>query len=320
MPSERLVLGTRGSALARAQTAQVRTELMRLNPGLEVALEIVETRGDAGTAPLWDAAGDGVFTRELEEALKAGRIDAAVHSLKDLPTALPEDLMVAAVPRRADPRDALVTRDGLAFETLPAGSGIGTSSLRRIAQVIAARPDLRPRSLRGNVDTRLGKVASGELPAIILAMAGLARLDRRPEGFKVVPLPLETFVPAAAQGALGLEARKGDRRVLACLEPLRDPAAETETRAERALLSRLGVGCHVPLGTHASVSGLGMTLQAFLAYPDGHGVLRVAERGPADPPEALADLVAGKLLAAGARAILDFVHAAPGKGMREERT
>lgn len=320
MPSERLVLGTRGSALARIQAAWVQAELMRLHPGLHVVLDILPTHGDTSTAPLWDVPGDGVFTRELEEALGAGRIDAAVHSLKDLPTALQEDLVVAAVPLRADPRDALVTRGGTDFGALPPGTAIGTSSLRRIAQVSAARSDLKPRSLRGNVDTRLGKVASGELPAAILATAGLQRLGRMPEGLKAVPLPLEIFVPAAAQGALGIEARKGDRRVLARLDPLGDPATEAATRAERALLSRLGVGCHVPLGAHAGIVGELMTLRAFLAYPDGHGVIRVAEQGLSGQPEALADRVAGKLLAAGARAVLDFVNATIEKTMREERT
>jgi hydroxymethylbilane synthase len=317
MPPERLVLGTRGSPLARIQTGWVQAELLRLHPGLDVAIEVVETRGDTGNAPLWTVSGDGIFTRELEEALKAGRIGAAVHSLKDMPTALPEDLVVAAVPRRADPRDALVTRGGLALEKLPPGTAVGTSSLRRIAQVIAARSDLRPRSLRGNLDTRLGKVASGEIPAALLAAAALARLGQ-PEGLVAFPLPLDTFVPAAGQGALGIEARKRDRRDLARLEPLGDPAAEAATRAERALLSRLGVGCHVPLGAHARVDGGVMTLQTFLAYPDGHGVIRVAEQGLSGQPEALADQVAERLLAAGARAVLDFVNTAAEKALRKE--
>ena len=305
-----MILASRASALALAQTESVAADLRRMHPGLAVRVETIRTRGDAETAaPLWAIGGQGLFTRELEEAMLAGKADAAVHSLKDMPTALPQafDLVV---PLRADPRDALVTREGWTLETLPQGAAVGTSSLRRIALVVCARPDLGPRTLRGNVDTRLGKVASGELPAVLLASAGMIRLGRMPEGLKSVPLAAETFVPAPGQGALALEFRRDDAVTRRLLEPLRDGDSESTTSAERALMRILQAGCHVPLGAHAALSGARMTLHAFLAYPDGRKALRMAETGDAGKPEALAGILAKRLLDAGAQPILDFARAA----------
>ncbi len=315
-----MILASRASTLALVQTESVAADLRRIHPGLDVRVETIRTRGDAETAaPLWAVGGQGLFTRELEEALRAGKADAAVHSLKDMPTALPEEFDLL-IPRRADPRDALVTRDGATLETLPKGAAVGTSSLRRIALVVTSRPDLAPRNLRGNVDTRLGKVASGELPAALLAAAGLERLGRLPEGVRALPLPADRFVPAPGQGALGLEFRKGDEVTRRLLEPLRDAAAETTTAAERALMRRLQAGCHVPLGAHAVLEGTSLTLHAFLSYPDGRKVLRLSETGPASAPQALAETLAVRLLDAGAQPILDFARAAVEKAMAKERT
>lgn len=313
----RLVLGTRGSALAQAQTAWTRARLLEAHPGLQVEIRIIETRGDREGAPLWAIGGKGLFTQELETELQAGRIDAAVHSLKDLPTALPDAFAVLAVPRRVDPRDALVTRAGLDFDALPPGTAVGTSSLRRMAQLVSQRPDLSPRNLRGNIDTRLGKVATGELPAALLAMAGLERLGRLPEAVAFRPLDLERFVPAAAQGALGIEGRAGDARVGALLAPLHDAKTAREVDTERALLARMGVGCHVPLGAHAVETEGRLDLRTFLAYPDGRCPLRATASGT-DPIAVAADAHA-KLMAAGAGPILELVNAVADKAMHKER-
>ncbi len=314
-----MILASRASVLALAQTEGIAADLRRLHPKLEVRVETVRTRGDAeASAPLWAIGGQGLFTRELEEALLAKRVDAAVHSLKDMPTATPEafDLVI---PRRADPRDALITCQGLTLEALPKGTAVGTSSLRRIALLVSSRPDLAPRTLRGNVDTRLGKVASGELPAAVLAAAGMTRLGRMPEGVRAVPLPADAFVPSPGQGALALEFRRDAASIRQLLEPLRDAQAEMTTAAERALMRRLQAGCHVPLGAHAVLDGPHLTLHAFLAYPDGRKALRMSETGDAGKPEALAEALAIRLLAAGAQPILDFARAAVEKAIAKER-
>lgn len=313
MTAGRLVLGTRGSALARAQAGLVRAELLRLHSGLAVEVRVVRTRGDDGTSPLWEVGGRGLFTKELEQSLLAGEVDAAVHSLKDLPTQMKEGLALV-VPARGDARDALVTREGLSLDALPPGTAVGTSSLRRMAQLICARPDLRPRNLRGNVDTRLAQVASGELQAAVMAAAGIARLGKLPDGIRAVPLPVEHFVPAAGQGALAVQYREAG--VLPLLEPLRDPATERAVAAERALLAELKAGCHVPLGAHAVMAGNGVNLTTFLAYPDGRNPIRLARTGTAS---AVVAETAAALRAAGAQAILDFVDAATARAMAKER-
>ncbi|GAA5166895.1 hydroxymethylbilane synthase [Ornithinimicrobium tianjinense] len=246
-----LRLGTRASALATSQSGWVADQLRAA--GHEVELVHVRTEGDVSRASLSEIGGTGVFASALRDALRAGRIDLAVHSLKDLPTAPEPGLVVAAVPEREDPRDVLVARDGLTLEGLPAGSVVGTGSPRRAAQLAEARPDLVVQDIRGNVDTRIGLVRSGELDAVVLARAGLARLGRLEEATDV--LPLETMLPAPGQGALAVECAEADtelRTLLAdCLEHAPTRAA---VEAERAVLARLEAGCTAPVAALATTA------------------------------------------------------------------
>ena len=241
MASGTLVIGTRGSALARWQAGEVGRLLRAAHPGLEIREEIIVTAGDrVQTGPVLDLGGKGVWVEEIEKALTARTIDLAVHSMKDVPAALAAGLAIVAVPTRADPRDAIVSRSGAALAALPAGSRVGTSSLRRVCQLRAARDDLSIELLRGNVDTRLRKVADGTVDAAVLAAAGLDRL-----GFSAriaERLDVERMLPAIGQGALAIEARADDARVVTLCRALADPAAEITTAAERGLLAGLGVG------------------------------------------------------------------------------
>lgn len=293
-----LRVGTRGSALAVAQTRQTVAGLQERWPGLAVEIVTITTRGDVQTqVPLHEVGGKGLFVKEIEEALLFGRIDLAVHSAKDLPSDLPAGLALVAVPARADARDALVSREGRRLADLPEGARVGTSSLRRVFQLRHLRPDLRIEPLRGNVDTRLHRVAEGRFDAIVLAAAGLGRLglaDRITELLDPV-----AFVPAAGQGALALEARADDSRVRALTAPLNDPATETALRAERAFLAKLEGGCQVPAGAHARLEDGRLVLEGFLASPDGAVFLRDRERGSEAEAEALGIALAERLLSRG---------------------
>jgi hydroxymethylbilane synthase len=251
----KLRIGSRGSQLALWQANHI-SALLRAR-GHEVEIEIIHTTGDRITdVPLAmvgtkGGLGKGIFTKEIEEALAAGRVDLAVHSLKDLPTELPPGFEIAAITERQDPRDALCSRHYSKIENLPQSARVGTSSLRRQAQLKAIRPDLDIHPLRGNVDTRLRKLEQGEYDAIILASAGLKRLGRT-ELIKQI-IPAEIMCPAAGQGALGIEIRKGDSATRRHVEFLDDSAARAATTCERALLNRLGGGCQVPIGAFAEV-------------------------------------------------------------------
>ncbi len=277
---EQLVLGTRGSALAMAQSTWVARALEARWPGLEVRLEVIRTRGDRiQDRPLAAVGGKGLFTRELEDGLREGRIDLAVHSLKDLPTEQPDGLTLGAVPERADPRDVLV---GVAdWSELGEGAVVGTGSLRRRVQVLARRSDLRVEDIRGNVDTRLRKLRSGRYRAVVLALAGLERLGLR----GVLPphrvLDPASFTPAPGQGALGVQCRADDRRVLRFLEPLDHRPTRTCVRAERAFLAAVGGGCNVPAGALAVVERGGLVLRAMLADAGG-ALVRDLRRGEWD--------------------------------------
>jgi hydroxymethylbilane synthase len=311
---ERLRIGTRGSRLALWQADRVLGLLRGRYPDLEVERVVIETVGDRVLDKALSKIGDkGLFTAELEEALRARRIDVAVHSLKDLPTELPDDLALGAVLEREDPRDALVSRHGEPFAQLPDGARVGTSSLRRRAQVRAARPGLAVRDLRGNVPTRLEKVERGEVDAAILALAGLRRLGLEARVTEV--LEPERMLPAPGQGALAIERRAGDDAVAARLAPFDDPAARLATAAERALLARLEGGCQVPVGALASPTAGGLRLEGLVADPEGGRVLREAIEGtPADAGEsaALGRTLAERLLARGADAILAALRDTPG--------
>jgi hydroxymethylbilane synthase len=283
-----LRIGTRGSALALAQ-ARLVAEALGGGELVEIA-----TAGDRG-APGGDKSR---WVAELERALLEGEIDVAVHSAKDMPGELAEGLRIAAVPRRADPRDVLVGAASL--EDLPPGARVGTSSLRRAAQLRAARADLEVVAVRGNVDTRLRKLEEGEWDAIVLAAAGLARLGRTRPG----QATLAGFVPAPGQGALAVEARAGDEGVGAAVAGLDDPASHACLRTERALTRGLGASCHTPVGAHATAAGDGrLALEAFAGRPDGS--VWVRDRLEGGEPEDLGRAVAERMLAAGAAEVLE---------------
>lgn len=288
-----LRLGTRGSALAVAQSSAVARAIEALGEPVEL-IEIV-TSGDRQ----WAIGDKGRFVKEIEQALLDGDIDLAVHSAKDVPGELPDGLEIAGVPVRADPRDALCGASAL--DELPQGATVGTASLRRQAQLLALRPDLRIRELRGNVDTRLGKLASDGLDAIVLAVAGLQRLDRAAEGS---PLPEQALTPAAGQGCLALEARAGDDAVRQIASRLTDAGARAELTAERALVTGIGATCDTPVGARATLEGDRLTLRAFVGAPDGSAWIRDELAGPAGDPAAIGAEAATRLLAAGARELL----------------
>jgi hydroxymethylbilane synthase len=302
-----LRLATRGSALALAQAELAAQALRDASPGLEVELVPITTSGDerAGGAPAPAPLGDkSRFVKEIEEALLDGRADVAVHSAKDVPGEVPEGLAIVGVPDRADPRDALVGAESLA--ALPQGASVGTSSLRRRSQLLALRPDLAIVELRGNVDTRLRKLSAGDYDAIVLACAGLARLGCS-EGS---PLPEAEMTPAPGQGCLLLEGRAGDERVAELASLVTDRAALLELTAERAVVAALDATCHTPVAARAAVGDGRLTLSVYAGMPDGSTWMRDEQSGPAEQAVLLGEQVAERLLAAGARELLDAAERA----------
>src|SRR5579862_9995529 len=296
-----LVIGSRGSQLALWQANYVRERLEAR--GVECRIEIIKTTGDKITdVPLSQVGGKGVFTKEIEEALLDRRIDLAVHSMKDLPTDLPKNLTVAAIPQRADPHDAII---GGKLRNLKLGAVVGTSSLRRIAQLRRLRPDLNIQSIRGNVDTRINKVERGEFDAIVLAAAGLRRLgwgDIISEVFRP-----DIMCPAVGQGALAIETLEEGAGFDACA-PLDDPWTRLPVAAERSMLSELGGGCQVPIGAFATLENTEMFLTGAVFSPDGAVMIRYTATGEFTKPAELGRNVAQVLLKRGAQAILDIVY------------
>ena len=293
-------LGTRGSPLALAQANDVAARLRQL--GVEVALVPIRTEGDRLLdARLATIGGKGLFVKEIEEALLAGAIDGAVHSLKDLPAELPAGLALGAFPEREDPRDVLVTRAGARFEDLPARAVIGTSSPRRRALALALRPDLDVEPIRGNVDTRLRKLESGGWYAVILAAAGLSRLGLAPAHAE--PLSTDVFVPAVGQGILALEVREADRRMRTLVDRLDHRATRACALAERAYLGRLGASCNTPMAAHAVLDGARLRMTAFVASEDGRKVLRGGDSGAPAEAELIGLRLAESLLDRGAAAV-----------------
>ena len=292
-------IGSRGSQLAVWQANHIAAKLRAL--GHEVSIEIIRTTGDRMQNIAFGSVGaKGMFTKEIEEALLANTIDLAVHSLKDLPTELGEPFLLAAIPERADPRDVLVSERYSGFQGLPAGAVVGTSSLRRQAQLRALRPDLKYVEFRGNVDTRLAKLQQGHADAIVLAAAGLDRLQRSDvirERFAE-----EVLCPAPGQGALAIECRAGDAAVRAALAPLDDAATHAAITAERRCLAALGGGCLVPIGAYCHSEGDHLSLRAVVASTDGRRV--VAGVHQHRDPELLGQELAGQLLQQGAGEIL----------------
>jgi hydroxymethylbilane synthase len=296
-------IGSRGSQLALWQANHIAVLLRER--GHEVAIEIIHTTGDKITdVALANVGTKGMFTKEIEEALAAGRVDLAVHSLKDLPTEIAGDFEIAAITTREDPRDVFCSGRYDSIEALPMGARMGTSSLRRQAQLKALRPDLEIHPLRGNVDTRLRKLASGEFDAIILAAAGVTRLGKTELVRQTIPA--EVMCPAAGQGALAIEMRRGDAVTHQHLEFLDDASARAATTCERALLNKLGGGCQVPIGALAEMRNGGLHLNAIVARPDGTELLR--ESGEGRDPIELGETVGAKLLRRGGDVILEEVY------------
>lgn len=307
-----LRIGSRASRLALVQTEWVVARLREAWPDLEVRVDPIRTAGDRDRATPLAAGGlgVGVFVKELEQALLDGRIDLAVHSMKDVPTRVPEGLEVeASVPRRADPRDCLLTSAGQSLEDLPRGAKVGTSSPRRRAMLLAARADLRFTDLRGNVETRLAKLEAGRCDATVLARAGLERLGLLDA--RAWTVPVSAALPAAGQGALALEFRAGDERVRGLVGAVDDPASRWAVVAERALVRRLGAGCRTPLGVLGTVDGVGrLALEAYLVGAGGRASLRERAEGPAGEAGAIGVRLAETLLGAGAARWIERGNAA----------
>jgi hydroxymethylbilane synthase len=304
-----LRIATRRSPLAKWQANHVAALLRASDPGLAVALHELVTRGDRILeVPLSEVGGKGLFVKEIEDALLAGEAEVAVHSMKDLPALVAPGLVVAAVPVREDPRDALCSPRWRTLAALPRGARVGTSSLRRGAQLKALRPDLSVEVIRGNVETRLRKASEG-LDAVVLAYAGLRRLGLAEHATQV--LSPDEMLPAVAQGALALEARADDAATRARLAALEDPATRTCVEAERGFLARIEGGCQVPIAGHATLAGGTVTVRALVAALDGARIIRGERSGPRASARALGEALAEDLLSRGAAAIL---REAEGKG------
>ena len=305
-----LRIATRKSQLALWQAEHVAALLRETHPGIEIELVPLVTQGDRiQDRTLAAIGGKGLFIKELEVALADRRADIAVHSMKDVPADLPGDLMIGAVLTRADPRDALVTTSGIErIEALPRGAVVGTSSLRRQAQLCALRADLRIEALRGNVDTRIRKLDAGGMDAIILACAGLIRLGLQSRiTSRIDP---DVCLPAVTQGVIGIECRRSDTRTLDLLRPLEDPATRLCMDAERAFAARLGGSCQSPIAAYAELAADRMTLRGLVAEPDGSRVLRESLSGSSEKPAALGEGLADLMLAAGAGALLERLRTA----------
>ena len=296
-----LRLGTRKSPMAMAQSGLV-AEAITARTGCRVELVGVTTQGDVSKANLAQIGGTGVFVSALRDRLLSGEVDLAVHSLKDLPTGQPAEIILAAVPRRDDPRDALITRDGAKLADLPAGATIGTGSPRRAAQLLLLRKDVRCVPIRGNADTRLGKVGTGELDAVVLAAAGLARIGRLDAASQV--FEADDMLPAPGQGALAVECRATDPRLAQLLGAIDDPLSRAAVAAERAVLAALEAGCSAPIGAYAAATADRLHLEAAVIAADGQQALR--EHGDGRPGAAaqLGRDVAARLLRAGAGSLI----------------
>ena len=296
---DRVRIATRRSKLALWQASFIKVELRRAHPGLAIELVGISTAGDRWlNAPLSEVGGKGLFINELEAALARGDADLAVHSMKDVPALMNEEFAMPVIGYRQDVRDAWISPKG-GLQAMPSGAAVGTSSLRRQAQILALRPDLRVLPLRGNVDTRLAKLEAGDIDAVMLAMAGLVRLGWADQVTEALPPSL--FLPAPGQGALGVECRADDGQALDLLAPLRDPATAACVQAERGVSAALEADCSQPLAAYAQPAGAAVLLQALLASPDGATVLKAEAKGPA---EQVANRVVEDLLAQGALQLL----------------
>lgn len=300
-------IGTRGSALALWQAEWVKSELEKRYPGMTVTLKKIKTTGDKILdVPLAKVGGKGLFVKEIEEAMMAGEIDIAVHSMKDVPTVFPEGLHLGAITKREDPRDALISRDSIKFNDLPKGAVIGTSSLRRQAQLMNIRPDFVIHQLRGNVDTRLRKLREGQFDAIILAAAGIKRLGLADNVTEFIPP--EISLPAIGQGALGIECRSDDPEINELITFFNHPESRTCVIAERALLRRLEGGCQVPIACHGRIMDNKLLLIGLVGSVDGKRIIKDSIDGRPEDAEMLGRTLAENLLGQGADEILREVY------------
>lgn len=302
----KLIVGSRSSKLAVIQTESVVTKIRETNPDLEVSISKIVTKGDRNRRTQLDRmAGIGVFVKEIEEALLDGRIDIAVHSLKDVPTEMPQELCLLAVTERLDPRDVLVSRTGR-LDEIPPGSKIGTGSLRRTVQLAQYRPDLETCGIRGNIDTRLRKVSSGEVDGVILAAAAILRLGWEDKISEY--LPIESFLPAVGQGTLVIEARLDDGEVAELVSPINNLPTWQSITAERTFLSALGGGCRAPIAALGTVGYTTLKLQGMVADISGQKVLYASEEGSAMSPEEIGAQLAQKMLNMGASEFISEVR------------
>jgi hydroxymethylbilane synthase len=298
-----VIIGTRGSRLALWQAEWLRSALVERFPGIPAELAIIKTQGDKiQDVPLAKLGGKGLFVKEIEEALREGRVDVAVHSMKDMPAEMPPGLVIGAVPEREIPTDVLISRNGLTLREIPAGGVLGTSSLRRAAQLRHLRPDLKVFPLRGNVETRIRKLDSGQLAAVVLAAAGVKRLGM--EQLITEHLAPDRMLPAVGQGALCIEIREGDPRIGPMVSRLDDPATRTAVSGERAFLKRLEGGCQVPIAGYGRIEGPHFMLTGLVAAVDGSNVIRHSLSGPAASAERIGVDLAEIILNRGADAIL----------------
>jgi len=312
---EKLTIGTRGSKLALWQSEYIKGLVEEIT-GLPVELKIIKTTGDKILdVPLAKVGGKGLFTKELEVELMAATVDLCVHSMKDVPTELPEGLGIAAMPARVDPRDALVSGAGYTLDTLPEGAKVGTSSLRRIAQVRALRPDVEIVDVRGNLDTRMRKAENGELDVVILASAGITRMGWADRISSYIPT--EQMVSAVGQGAIGIEIREDDAFMADVMDKIGDGPTMLCVTAERVVMRKLEGGCQVPIGAYAQLVGDQLVMNAVVGSVSGDRILRAHLEGPADQPIELGELMVAELLELGADAILAEIREATVDGLLE---
>jgi hydroxymethylbilane synthase len=291
-------VGTRGSRLAIAQTEIALAALRRAHPGVRFEVVTISTKGDVDKRPLFTMDEKGIFEKEVNEAVKKGEVDFAVHSLKDVPSDLSDELVVACIPKRASPNDVLVNDKGQKLKELAPGSTVGTSSLRRAVQLTRSRPDLNVRPIRGNVETRVKKVISGEYDAVVLAEAGLTRIGMK--DLIVERFGVRDFVPAPGQGAIAIVCRHDNKKLLGMLRQIEDPRSRAEVLAERALIKKVEGGCRFPLGAVAVTNGDRITLYASVFSADGSRNIRAKKVGKASGPEKLGNQVADMLVKQGA--------------------
>jgi hydroxymethylbilane synthase len=304
----KIVIGSRGSKLALIQANWVKSELEKANKEIEFVIDVIKTTGDKILdTPLAKIGDIGLFTKELEEALLDKRVDLVVHSAKDMPTAIPDGLEIGAVTEREDPHDALISKDNLSLQDLPQDATLGTSSLRRRAQILASRQDLNIVDLRGNLDTRISKLESGELDAIVVAKAGLNRLGRGDEASEIIPSDI--MLHAVGQGALCIEIRENDEQIKGIIKVLQHFDTRFAVLAERTLLKRLQGGCQIPIGAHAEVIfPVNLKMEAVVCSLDGTTVIRDSVEGKVDDFATMGNELAERLLGRGGRQILEDIR------------